>query len=81
MNYKVLLYCSLIFLFGCSGSRTPSGSYHLKPWPSLPKYSNSFYTSMSIEDREMMDQREWKLNEFKSDAQKLETMHNKDFKH
>lgn len=78
MRKKLIIIISLLSLFGC-GTRTPSGIYSLKSWPSLPKYSTSFYTNMTVEDRELMDQREWKLNEFRLDAKKLETMHNKEF--
>jgi hypothetical protein len=63
-----LLSCASVNL---SKSQTP---YHLGAFPDAPKYSNQFYQTISVEDKELMSQREWRLHEWKRDAQRLEKL-------
>ena len=74
---KLILITGILGLLGCSpGNYYKSSPYHLKAFPELPKYSTEFYQVIPREDQELMSQREWRIQEWKLDAQKLEKLHN-----
>jgi hypothetical protein len=61
----------------CGTSNLPKPVYHLEPFPAIPKYSKEFYQVIPKTDKELMVEREYKLYQWKADAQRLETLYNK----
>jgi hypothetical protein len=52
-------------------------AYHLGEFPAIPKYSKEFYQGVPKDDKALMVEREYKLYQWKADAQRLESLYNK----
>lgn len=64
-------------LTSCAPGNLVKPVYHLGTFPAVPKYSKEFYQVVPKDDKALMVEREYKLLEWKQDAQRLETLYNK----